>query len=89
MRRSKFVAVILICFLLFSVADVRLARAELTDLDKDDDGDIDLLDVGIEIFEIGMNIYELWELWDMSGKSEPAPAQKEEAKEESSWWWPF
>ena len=88
LKRSKFVAFVLIFALLFTVVDVAPVRAytgDVTDLDKDDDGDIDYLDIAWEVFDVGMMIYDWW-----SESSQPAPAPKEEPKkEESSWWWPF
>lgn len=87
MKRVKFTALALIFALMFSMVSVPFARADLTDLDKDDDGDIDLLDAAAELLELGLDIYEWW-----SEPSTSAPDSKEEPKREessSSWWWPF
>ena len=87
MKRSKIISIVLIFTLIFGVVNVAPAKAytaDVTDLDKDDDGDIDYLDIALEVFDIGMMIYDWW-----SESSPPAPPKEEPKKEESSWWWPF
>ena len=85
MKHSRFIAVVLIVAMMFGVVGTNPAKADVTDVDKDDDGDIDLMDVTMGVIELAGAIYDWW--------TEPSPPPQEdpkpEPKKEESSWWPF